>query len=113
LPLAVLRKRFLEPEWVFIFGIGRCIEADALVWVLRCEGPLAGPPIDESTAPQPRGPASGSRVTNPQTGGDPSPSAMGVPQGNRAYRKLTVLDADHGGRLLLPAPQPGLGPVFR
>jgi hypothetical protein len=22
LPLAVLRKRFLEPEWVFIFGIG-------------------------------------------------------------------------------------------
>ena len=22
LPLAVLRNRFLEPEWVFIFGIG-------------------------------------------------------------------------------------------
>ncbi len=29
LPLAVLRKRFLAPEWVFIFGIGTRIEADA------------------------------------------------------------------------------------
>jgi UDP-N-acetylglucosamine 2-epimerase (non-hydrolysing) len=28
LPLAVLRKRFLAPEWVFIFGIGMRIEAD-------------------------------------------------------------------------------------
>jgi hypothetical protein len=28
LPLAVLRNRFLEPEWVFIFGIGPTIEAD-------------------------------------------------------------------------------------
>ena len=27
-PLAVLRKRFLAPEWVFIFGIGSAIEAD-------------------------------------------------------------------------------------
>ena len=28
MPLAVLRKRFLAPEWVFIFGIGRTIEPD-------------------------------------------------------------------------------------
>src|SRR5262249_43380823 len=28
LPLAVLRNRFLAPEWVFIFGIGPAIEAD-------------------------------------------------------------------------------------
>jgi UDP-N-acetylglucosamine 2-epimerase (non-hydrolysing) len=28
LPLAVFRKRFLAPEWVFIFGIGTGIEAD-------------------------------------------------------------------------------------
>ena len=26
--MAVLRKRFLAPEWVFIFGIGLGIEAD-------------------------------------------------------------------------------------
>jgi hypothetical protein len=28
LPVAVLRKRFLAPEWLFIFGIGVGIEAD-------------------------------------------------------------------------------------
>jgi hypothetical protein len=28
LPVAVFLKRFLAPEWVFIFGIGTGIEAD-------------------------------------------------------------------------------------
>src|ERR1700741_1516871 len=28
LPVAVLRNRFLAPEWVFIFGIGPTIEAE-------------------------------------------------------------------------------------
>jgi hypothetical protein len=28
LPLAVFLKRFLAPEWLFIFGIGLGIEAD-------------------------------------------------------------------------------------
>ena len=31
LPVAVLRKRFLAPEWLFIFGIGVAIEADARI----------------------------------------------------------------------------------
>ena len=29
LPVPVLRNRFLVPEWVFIFGIGPIIQADA------------------------------------------------------------------------------------
>src|SRR5829696_5989540 len=29
LPVAVFLKRFLAPEWIFIFGIERCIEAEA------------------------------------------------------------------------------------
>jgi UDP-N-acetylglucosamine 2-epimerase (non-hydrolysing) len=32
LPVAVLRKRFLAPEWVFIFGIGLAIEAEGDAW---------------------------------------------------------------------------------
>jgi hypothetical protein len=38
--LAVLRNRFLEPEWVFIFGIGPTIEADAFAAYGQriCEG---------------------------------------------------------------------------
>jgi hypothetical protein len=39
--------------------------------------------------------ANDSRVTNPQTGGDPHPTALGVPQGDSAYRKLTVYDGDN------------------
>jgi hypothetical protein len=39
--------------------------------------------------------ASDSRVTNPQTGGDPRPMADGTLQGNTAYRKLTVYDGDN------------------
>ena len=39
--------------------------------------------------------ANDSRVTNPQTGGDPGPTASGTPQGNSAYRKLTVYDGDN------------------
>src|SRR5258708_18913766 len=35
LPVAVLRKRFLAPEWVFIFGIGVVIEADGAARALR------------------------------------------------------------------------------
>jgi hypothetical protein len=35
-----------------------------------------------------------SRVTNPQTGGDPNPTASGASQGNSSYRKLTVYDGD-------------------
>jgi len=39
--------------------------------------------------------ANDSRVTNPQSGGDPGPTASGAPQGNNAYRKLTVYDGDN------------------
>ena len=39
--------------------------------------------------------ANDSRVTNPQTGGDPGPTASGAPQGNSAYRRLTVYDGDN------------------
>ena len=39
--------------------------------------------------------ADDSRVTNPQTGGDLNPTASGAPQGNSAYRKLTVYDGDN------------------
>jgi hypothetical protein len=35
-----------------------------------------------------------SRVTEVASGGDPHPTATGVPQGNSAYRRLKVLDGD-------------------
>ena len=38
--------------------------------------------------------ASDDRVSNPQTGGDPRPTAMGTPQGDTAFRRLTVFDGD-------------------
>ena len=38
--------------------------------------------------------ASDDRVSNPRTGGDPRPTAVGAPQGNTAYRRLTVFDGD-------------------
>jgi UDP-N-acetylglucosamine 2-epimerase (non-hydrolysing) len=39
LPVAVLRKRFLAPEWVFIFGIGSAIEADRDASAIRSHPP--------------------------------------------------------------------------
>src|SRR5215203_5683258 len=36
LPVAVFLKRFLAPEWVFIFGIERCIEADGFRSARAC-----------------------------------------------------------------------------
>ena len=39
--------------------------------------------------------ASNQRVSNPRSGGDPRPTALGTPQGNTAYRKLTVFDGDN------------------
>jgi hypothetical protein len=38
---------------------------------------------------------SSSRYAYPISGGDPHPSAGGAPQGNSAYRRLTVLDGDN------------------
>jgi hypothetical protein len=39
--------------------------------------------------------ASARRVSNPRSGGDPGPTAMGTSQGNSAYRKVTVFDGDN------------------
>jgi Polysaccharide lyase len=39
--------------------------------------------------------ASNRRVSNPRSGGDPGPTAMGTPQGDTAYRELKVFDGDN------------------
>ena len=41
--MAVLRKRFLAPEWVFIFGIGFAIEAEHVASAKPTAPPAVGP----------------------------------------------------------------------
>jgi hypothetical protein len=43
LPVAVLRNRFLVPEWVFIFGIGRLLKQTGCL--------LSGTPPGEGLQP--------------------------------------------------------------